>query len=151
MPSNIQIRPEGPAYDEMGDDKLNLNSFAAIAVCGLVAEAHEQLSAAGVPVTAQSLSKMSDVLAGIVLRAQYEVTGQLSFQRGANTRLRGMLRSILGHRPAPFGRPAAEWEQWISRVERFLSVALIEAMQLHERRPVQNDSHLFFAADVAAN
>jgi hypothetical protein len=45
--------------------------------------------------------------------------------------------------------PAAEWEAWMAKTERFLVVALTEAMNLYERAPVQNDSHLFFAADAA--
>jgi len=148
---NIQIRAEGPAYEETVEGNLNLNSFAAMAVSGLVAEAFEHLSEQGQQVSGTALAKFSDVLAGLALRAQYATTGQVSFQRGAQTRIRGLLRAILKRRPAPFGQPAAAWAEWLARTERFLIVAITESMNLYERRPVQNDSHLYFASDVAAN
>jgi putative RecB family exonuclease len=145
----MQVRAEGAVYDEQVNGALNLNSYAAMAVAGIVSEAFEHLTQTGQQITGESLARFTDVLAGIVLRAQYATTGQISFQRGAQTRLRGLLRTILPNRPAPFGRPAAEWEAWMSRTERFLIVALTEAMSLYERSPVQNESHLYFAVEAA--
>jgi RecB family exonuclease len=151
MTQNMQIRPEGPVYDEQVSGALNLNSYAAIAATGLVTAAYEHLAANGQVVNPTTMNRLTDVLAGIVLRAQYEATGQMNFQRGAQTRLRGLLHARLAHKPAPFGQTAAAWEAWIAQTQRFLTVGLTEAMALYDRTPVQNDSHLYFASDVAAN
>ncbi|WP_433673849.1 PD-(D/E)XK nuclease family protein [Microbacterium gorillae] len=151
MDQNMSVRAEGPVYDESVNGALNLNSYAAMAVSGLVGEAYAHLASNGQVVSTTSLSRFADVLAGIVLRAQFELTGQVNFQRGAQTRLRGLLRTHLEHRPAPFGQPAAVWEQWLAGAQRFLVIGLTEAMNLYDRTPVQNDSHLYFATDVGAN
>lgn len=150
MHTNTTPRAESASYEETTNGALNLNSYAAMAVSGLVSQAFEHLTSQNQQVSTKSLSHFSNVLAGIVLRAQFQTTGQANFQRGAQTRLRGLLHTILPYRPAPFGQPAAAWEEWLSRTEHFLVVAFTESMSLYERNPVQNESHLFFATDVAS-
>lgn len=143
------VRGEAPSYEESANGQLNLNSFAAMAVSGLVSEAVDHLEQNQQPIRPEAISKLADVFAGIVLRAQLQVSGQANFQRGANTRLRGLLRTIIAHRPAPFGQDANAWAQWMNSIQRFLVVALSEAIALHDRTPVQNDSHLYFATPAA--
>lgn len=142
------VRGEAPSYEEDAGGQLNLNSYAAMAVSGLVSEAVDHLEQHQQPIRPESISKLADVFAGIVLRAQLQISGQANFQRGANTRLRGLLRTIIAHRPAPFGQDANAWAQWMNSIQRFLVVALSEAIALHERTPVQNDSHLYFATQA---
>ncbi|MCK9917268.1 RecB family exonuclease [Microbacterium ginsengisoli] len=149
MSENIQVRPEAPAYEETVGAALNLNSFAAIAVAGITAMSFEHLIGNSQTASRESISRLNNILAGIILRAQHQVTGQHRFQSGAQTRLRGLLHTSLEHRPAPFGGSAADWQSWIERTERFLVIGLNEAISLWERSPIANDDYLYFAVEPA--
>ena len=46
---------------------------------------------------------MTNVLAAIVTDVQKGLSGSTSFQEGTNTRLRGVLRTVLESVPPPFG------------------------------------------------
>lgn len=141
------VRPETVPFEEMIHGVLNLNSYAATAVCGITSEAFDILTAAKQKISPSSLAAMSDVLAGLVLRAQKQVTGVASFQRGAQTRLRGLLRTMINEHPPPIGSDMETWNSWLMRTERFLVVALNAAIALHERMPEQNTAHLYFAVE----
>lgn len=143
---DLQVRPEGPAYEESVNGALNLNSFAAIAVSGFVSDAAKTLNAAGERITPASLEKLAEIFASIVLRAQYGLTGQANFQRGAQTRLRGFLYAATEINPVPFGADEDGWLEWIGKTERFLRVAMTAAMNLYDRVPMDTDAHLHFAA-----
>src|SRR5690606_34471773 len=111
--------------------ELNLNSYAAMAVNGIVMQAFESLVEAGQPVNPITLGNMSKVLGGIVLRVQHQLTGQANFQRGANTRLRGLLAAFVQHRKPPFGEPEDAWSEWMARAERFLAAGMAAGLALH--------------------
>ncbi|WP_460004028.1 PD-(D/E)XK nuclease family protein [Microbacterium xylanilyticum] len=148
--NNIRVRPEGlPSVELVGDD-LNLNSYAAIAVGSVIAQAYKHLDEKGVPIRPETLSRFDDVLTGVLLRAQYRLTGQVTFQAGAQSRLRGLLFTFMERRPFPFAKNAQVIEKWMSTAEQFLVVGVEELISLHERssRLLRNDSHLFFVQDT---
>lgn len=145
---NPQMRAEAPPLEEQVNGRLNLNSFSAQAVTGLVAKAFDHLEQQKQPVSPNALTAFTDVLAGIVLRTQRQLTGSTSWQAGAQTRLRGLLFSYLSARPAPFGQNADVWVAWVNKAERFLAMSLTTADALHDRKPVENDSYLFFASNA---
>ncbi len=87
----------------------------------------------------------------MLLRAQYRLTGQVTFQAGAQSRLRGgLLFTFMERRPFPFAKNAQVIEKWMSTAEQFLVVGVEELISLHERssRLLRNDSHLFFVQDT---
>lgn len=111
-------RPEGAPHNEVVNGRggvpiLNLNSWAATGVFGLVALAGESLTKAGVaaPTQEQTLA-LSRVFARMVQRAEAGVTGGTGWSTGANTRIRGLLRSVLEQRPLPVGAGPEAWTAW---------------------------------------
>ncbi|MBN9214688.1 MAG: PD-(D/E)XK nuclease family protein [Microbacterium sp.] len=145
----IQVKAEAQPYEAEINGVLNLNSYSAMAACGLVALAFEHMRSQNVKVGPASLNKFSLVLAGIVLRVQKQTTGFKSFQSGANTRLRGFLHMALEAFPAPFRvlvhdgsayvpATAEDWQTWVSRIENLITVSLVTAVTLYETA----DQHL---------
>jgi putative RecB family exonuclease len=138
----ITAKAEAPPYEAEINGVLNLNSYSAIAVSGIVATAFEHMNEQKVTVGATALNAFSHILAGIVLRTQKRVTGFANFQSGSNTRLRGFLRMALDAFPAPFRVldatgttmvPATvdDWQAWIGRVEKLLTASLTTAESLY--------------------
>lgn len=155
----IQVKAEAQPYEAEINGVLNLNSYSAMAACGLVALAFEHMRSQNVKVGPASLNKFSLVLAGIVLRVQKQTTGFKSFQSGANTRLRGFLHMALEAFPAPFRvlvhdgsayvpATAEDWQTWVSRIENLLNVSLVTAVTLYETadQNLNTAPELYFAA-----
>lgn len=142
---------EDAPYKEEVNGMLNLNSYAAGGLSGIVSLAYSHLNANSVRASPANITHFARVLARIVQNAQREVTGTQSFQLGSNTRLRGFLHTHLEHRPAPFGGTVADWEKWIDGAERFLRWGLTSAIELWQSQPAPNaDDYLFFASDAQA-
>lgn len=102
--------------DSRGD--LNLTSYAAMAVFGMVELATETLHTANQPITQSSVRALSATFAAIVVDAQEAVTGSTSWQDGSNTRMRGALRSVLVTMAPPFGEDEQAWASWVARARR---------------------------------
>ncbi|WP_251153780.1 PD-(D/E)XK nuclease family protein [Cellulosimicrobium sp. Marseille-Q4280] len=102
---------------------LNLNSYAAMGTIGLAALSAELLSerkadldVIGVKMTPASLRALTAVLSRVVLAAQSAITnGSTDWAEGANTRVRGALRSVIVAIPLPFGGDADAWAKWETR------------------------------------
>ena len=150
--SENQVTPQGEAvpYEETAGGSLNLNSYAAGATAGLVSLAFETLVKAGVPGNPTNAKALATTFAGIVLRAQKQLTGVANFQRGANTRLRGFLHTWIDNRPAPFGGTPEDWQKWISGAERWLVFGVGAAISIWDENPIENDAHLIFAGAPTA-
>jgi len=155
----LDVKPEAAPYEAEINGMLNLNSYSAIAVSGIVALAFEHMRSQDVRVSPVSLNRFSQVLAGIVLRVQKQTTGFQNFQSGANTRLRGFLRMAIEAFPAPFRVRAADgtalipatlqdWQQWTGRIENLLSVSIITAVDLYDSaaESLNSSPEAFFAA-----
>ena len=110
------MRPEAKTWEEVVEDRLNCNSYAAMAVCGLVVEATDALTAANMVLSPETIAAMSATLAAIVTEAQKHLDGQTSTATGLHSRLRGLLRSTLPLLPPPFGAGDGDWEQWAHQV-----------------------------------
>ena len=64
------MRPEAKNWEEVVDDRLNWNSYSAMALCGLVVEATDALTAANMVLSPETIAAMSATLAAIVTEAQ---------------------------------------------------------------------------------
>ncbi|PPG02765.1 hypothetical protein C5E06_09960 [Pseudoclavibacter sp. RFBI5] len=127
-------RPEGRPFDEIvngpgGVPLLNLNSYAATGVFGLVGLAGESLTKAGVAApTQEQILALARVFARMVQRAEAGITSATSWSSGANTRIRGLLRSVLEQRPLPVGAGPEAWNVWYQTNGPYLMVLAQSAM-----------------------
>lgn len=139
-PMSTTQRPwrEAKPYDGAEiDGHLSLNSYAATAVFGLSTLAAELLAEAGMKVGPTPVKALAALLAQTVLDAQAEVTnGSTEWQEGANTRLRGALRSAIEVVPLPFGGDEAAWATWKDRAQRFMVAVAATAIDLYDNGPV---------------
>lgn len=156
---DLSVRQEAVPYEALINNTLNLNSYAAMAVSGIVALAFDHMRGQNVTPTPTSLNHFAQTLAGIVLRTQKRMTGFADWQRGANTRLRGFLHTALEAFPAPFRVATADgtqyvpasledWQRWIARVEKLLAVSLTTAIDLFDTADATGATtpEAFFAA-----
>jgi len=145
-------RAEDAPYNETVGDALNPNSFAAIGVAGMVNDAYTLLKNAGQPVSAATWTAMSQTLAGIVLRTQEGLGGQTTFQRGINTRLRGLLKTYVEQTPFPFGKPASDIERWVANAERTIrqGIAMMDALWADAATRLDTTPYLAFAGSADA-
>lgn len=119
---------EAKPWDVVVDGKLNGAAYAATGYFGMASLAYEYLTEHNVPVQKVSLPLFAEALAGIVSEVQESLSGSHDFQHGTNTRVRGVLRSVLDSYPAPFGKDAEAWETWrkgtLARVKAICQTAL---------------------------
>ncbi len=128
--NTITTTRSAPMYDELkpweetnADGTLNLNSYASTAAFGTVELAVETLHGAEQKVTPKSVDALAETLALIIQRCQESLDVRPSMQDGSHTRLRGALRTSIETMPAPFGKDAAAWAEWVKRTEkRVLSI-----------------------------
>lgn len=117
-------RERRPYDDPPKNGDLDPNSYAATALFGLTGMAVEILGKADVRLTKSAIRAFSGTLAHIVLAAQEDMVGEEDWYTGANTRIRGALRSVLDVSPPPFGGDASAWKQWVNRsVKRCVAIA----------------------------
>jgi len=150
---SMGVRPEGPAFDETVNGELNINSYAAIAASGVVNDAFQMLAAAKIPISLEAWTAMTRTISGILLRAQLDVSGQANYQRGAQTRLRGLFKTFVEAKPFPFGQSADVIEKWVAMAERMLKqgVALIDAVWAEGSDAIDTTPYFAFAAEGGAD
>lgn len=107
------VLAEDKPWEEVVGGKLNGASYAATGYFGISSLAYELLGRHDVPIQRIAVDAMTNVLAAIVTDVQEGLSGSTSFQEGTNTRLRGVLRTVLESVPPPFGEDASTWETWI--------------------------------------
>src|SRR5699024_5994255 len=119
---------EAKPWDAVVDGKLNGAAYSATGYFGMASLAYEYMTEHDVPVQRVSLPLFAEALAGIVSEVQQSLSGSHDFQGGTNTRVRGVLRSVLDYHPAPFGKDAEAWETWrkgaLARVNAICQTAL---------------------------
>ena len=119
---------EAKPWDVVVDGKLNGAAYAATGYFGMASLAYDYMTEHDVPVQKVSLPLFAETLAGIVSEVQESLSGSHDFQGGTNTRVRGVLRSVLDSYPAPFGKDAEAWETWrkgtLARVKAICQTAL---------------------------
>lgn len=107
---------EGKSWEPtLQDGKLNTNSFAAMAVFGLVELAVTELEKADQPVTLRSVKALSQTFVRIITTVHEEVRGPASYQSGLHSRLRGALRTTVETMPIPFGSDVTTWDTWVTK------------------------------------
>nr|WP_255719180.1 PD-(D/E)XK nuclease family protein [Brachybacterium sp. ACRRE] len=104
---------EGKPWEETVNDRLNGASYASIGYFGIASLSYETLHKHDIPIQRVSVDALTGVLASIVTTVQSGLTGSTSFQDGTNTRIRGVLRTVLDAVPPPFGEDAESWSTWI--------------------------------------
>ena len=107
---------EDKPWEEDVRGKLNGASYAATGYFGISSLAYELLGTHGVPIQRIAVDAMTNVLASIVTDVQEGLSGSTSFQEGTNTRIRGVLRTVLVSVPPPFGEDAETWATWIKMI-----------------------------------
>ena len=106
--------------------ELNPNSYGAMAVFGLTSLAVEQLHAAGIPLSKTYVTALAQTLHHVVSAGQEAWTGAKSLQDGANTRIRGALRTVIETLPLPFGQDEDAWTAWTEQaVRRVRSITFV--------------------------
>lgn len=137
MSGNDRPWKEAKPYEgDSVDGHLSLNSYAATAVFGLASLAAEQLSTGGQKVGPAPVKALTALLATVVLEAQEVVTnGTRDFQFGANTRIRGVLRTSLDVIPLPFGGDTEAWTKWAGRTHNFIVAVAGTAIDLFDNGP----------------
>lgn len=117
------------------DGHLSMASYAATAVFGVTELAVESLHGAGQQISPKAVKALTHVLASVVLDAQEAITHSRDWQDGANTRMRGALRTVLETVPLPFGRDEDAWSDWQTRAtRRCVSIAQV-ALDLFDTGP----------------
>ena len=110
------VLAEDKPWEEIVGGKLNGASYAATGYFGISSLAYELLGTHGVPIQRIAVDAMTNVLASIVTDVQEGLSGSTSFQEGTNTRIRGVLRTVLVSVPPPFGEDAETWATWIKMI-----------------------------------
>lgn len=120
---------EGKVWEPYtAEGELNPNSYAAIGVFGTAELAVEALHRAGLTINGTNVKALAATFQHITAEAQEHWTGSTSASDGANSRMRGALRTVLATMPIPFGADAAAWGAWVAaairRCQSITSVAL---------------------------
>jgi putative RecB family exonuclease len=124
--SATPIKEGTSAREDTADGVMNGNSFAAIAVFGLVSLAVDDLAKAGQPVTKSTVTALSYTYAQIVQTVQFAMSGSARYGEGLNSRLRGALRTTVETMPAPFGADRPAWDAWVtSATNRTKAIAIV--------------------------
>ena len=113
-----RITEDKPWVRRTVEGELNPMSYAAMGLFGLTELAVEAIHAAGIDVTATSVKALSATLHHVVSEAETHWTGSSDVDSGANSRMRGALRTALATLPMPFGGDAAAWDAWVAAAIR---------------------------------
>lgn len=138
---------EGKPWEEYVDDKLNGTSYAAIGYFGISSLAYEVLHKHHIPIQRVAVDALTTTLADIVATVQDGLTGSTSFQDGTNTRVRGVLRTVLDAVPPPFGEDEDTWAMWIKQVTGHTRSIAAAAVRLSESE--DRDADLATLATIA--
>ncbi|HEX9087877.1 MAG TPA: PD-(D/E)XK nuclease family protein [Arthrobacter sp.] len=127
---------EDKVWIETADGELNPNSFASIAAIGNASLAVDVLSKAGIELKGSTVKALAFTFLSIVSDAQFHWTGSRSLMDGANTRMRGALRSVIDTLPLPFGQDEAAWDEWASAaLRRCKAITSVALSTYHDEAP----------------
>ena len=101
---------EGKPWEEDVAGTLNGASYAAIGYFGASIPGLRTVGKRTMcPIQRVAVDALTTTLASIITDVQEGLTGSSSFQDGTNTRVRGVLRTVLDAVPPPFGQDEATW------------------------------------------
>lgn len=130
---------EDKPWEEVVNGKLNGASYAAIGYFGTASLAYELLHRHQVPIQRIAVDALTNTLASIITEVQGGLTGSASFQEGTNTRVRGILRTVLDAVPPPFGEDADTWSTWIRMTTGHTRSIAAAALRLADSDGVEAD------------
>ncbi len=133
--TEMSLVEDRPWESHGANGELNPNSYAATAAFGLVSLATETLHESGIKLSGSAVDALAGTFAKVVEEAQRSLTGRTSMQDGANTRLRGALRTVVTTLPLPFGKDEPAWEQWYTAAVRRVGAIADAALRLFENGP----------------
>lgn len=150
------VRPEGGPQHELvstadGQMVLNLNSYASTRLFGLAALAYQHVKQQAAGADGATIANFAHLLADILKRAEANLTGQGSWQSGANTRLSGLLRECIEQVPAPFGGSRDDWARWHYETGSRMHFLAKTAIDLHDNQQATPTSYLDALASSPAN
>ncbi|WP_422759092.1 RecB family exonuclease [Paenarthrobacter sp. C1] len=127
---------EGKVWESYTPEgELNPNSYAAMGVFGTAELAVEALHRGGLPISGTNVTALASTFQHIVVEAQEHWTGSKSAADGANSRMRGALRTVLATLPMPFGEDAAAWDAWVvAAIRRCKSITAVALHLFSEER-----------------
>lgn len=127
---------EGKVWEPYtAEGELNPNSYAAMGVFGTAELAVEALHRGGLPINGSNVKALATTFQHIVAEAQDHWTGSTSAADGANSRMRGALRTVLATLPMPFGEDAAAWDAWVAAaIRRCKSITAVALHLFSEER-----------------
>jgi putative RecB family exonuclease len=129
---------EDKVWIETVNGELNPNSFASIAAMGTASLAVDVLSKAGIELKGSTVKALNFTFLSIVSDAQFNWTGSRSLMDGANTRMRGALRSVIDSMPLPFGQDEAAWDAWVdAALRRCKAITSVGLSGYHEEAPAR--------------
>ncbi|MBG0738702.1 PD-(D/E)XK nuclease family protein [Paeniglutamicibacter antarcticus] len=118
------------------EGELNPISYAAIGLFGTAELAVEALHRAGLPISGTNVKALASTFQHIIAEAQEHWTGSTSASDGANSRMRGAIRTVLATLPMPFGEDAAAWDAWVAgAIRRCKSITAVALHLFSEERP----------------
>lgn len=108
---------EPKPWEESNDDgSLNLASYAATGAFGIVEIAVDVLHTNGQEISSKTVKAFSETIQHIIENVYVGLgEGNVSFQAGRHTRLRGAVRTALETITIPFGGNEDEWDKWVKR------------------------------------
>lgn len=126
---------EGKPWDEILNDDLNIGSYAAQGAFAILNRATAALKQAypGQVVKRSQIETLAVLLAKIVRAGERHLTGRFSWQSSANTRVRGLLFTVMESSPLPVGGDADMWRSWAKKVRKNVIVLIDESLWLWDR------------------
>ncbi len=126
-------------YLRMSNGNLNPSSYAFQAAFRIVQMATQTLHRAGVTPTRSAIKAVADLYTVLVTDAQHAWTGGRDLHEGSATNFWWSLTTVLRMSPPPFGSDQDEWDAWIARTAKRLSVMGDMALELVSDLPTGVD------------
>jgi putative RecB family exonuclease len=132
MTNSQTLFSEGKPWEPTLNSKLNGASYAAMAVVSIPQIAGELLVEAGRPLNSQTLDRLTDMLAEIIINVQMQVRGgSFNWDDGINTRIRGALRTTIETMPLPWdATEESAWEDWQSAATKRTLIFIKKSLRL---------------------
>lgn len=152
-------REDKPWVETIGkgeNERINPNAYAATAVFGLASRALADIagynkSVAGEPVDAFPINRttvegLARTYAVIITDVQDELSTDIDWSAGLNTRLRSALFTATELHVPPFGGVLDDWDQWVERVKKNI-VLLMEIGEGIYDEPDEDDPWIDLAVE----
>lgn len=138
--------------------RINPNAYAATAVFGLATRALSDInrynkSVAGepvdpFPVNRTSVESLARTYAVVITDVQEELSGEVDWSAGLNTRLRSALFTATELHVPPFGGSLDDWDSWVERVKKNMHLLMEIGEGIYDE-PDEDDPWIELAVEDA--